>query len=179
VPTAVQKLISTDAGFTGAVWQTYQDTFDWTLPDTASRIATLLVYARFLDGNGVPLCGGSQVIDDIIYDPLPPTVTVSAAPVASAAQAGAAGREKISLSIVAADQDNGSGINGMQISLDGTFNEPDWQPFASSALIDVAPDQTISVRVRDGSGNISSVATVTIQGASNLTSGLFLPQITR
>jgi hypothetical protein len=179
VPNATQLMVGADAGFMGATWQPYQAAFDWTLPDTGNRIATLLVYARFLDGNGQPLCGGGQMIDDIIYDPLPPTLTVTAAPAASAAQAGVAGNEKITLSIVATDQDNGSGIAEMQISLDGAFNDPDWQPFAPSVRMDVAPNQTISVRVRDGGGNISPVATVAIQGEAKPAPGLFLPQITR
>ena len=82
-------MVGTDAGFTGASWQPYQTQFSGSLPDTGGRIATLLVYTRFSDANGTSLCGGSQISDDIIYDPVPPTVTVavSAAPVASAAAA--------------------------------------------------------------------------------------------
>jgi hypothetical protein len=183
VPDAAQFMVGTDAGFTGATWQPYQADFGWTLPDTGGRIATLLVYTRFSDASGTPLCGGSQISDDIIYDPVPPTVTVAVAS-AAATQSGDAASGVVSLSIDASDQENGSGVTGMQISLDGTFSEPEWQPFTPSIDIDTGDigagfGQTLYIRVQDGSGNISPVASVLIPGQAGADYGLFIPHISR
>jgi hypothetical protein len=148
------------------------------LPDTEGRIATLLVYARFVDANGSPLCGGSHLSDDILYDPVPPTVAVAVASEAAAASTTIHGTF-FSLQIQAADQENGSGVQDMQISLDGSFDDPAWQPFTPSVVVDAGNSPTLYVRVRDASGNVSEAASVTLPEQSGRNSGLFLPQITR
>jgi hypothetical protein len=174
-------LLSNDAGFVGATWQAYQSQFDWTLPDTGGRIATLLVYARFNNASGAPLCGGGQMGDDIIYDAVPPTVSVSLAST-SATAADTAGEPNTTiadLAILANDQDNGSGVERMQISPDGTFDDPTWQPFNTAITVDAKPGETIYVRVQDGSGNISPAASVTIPGLIVTPPNMFIPFVSR
>jgi hypothetical protein len=179
VPDATQMLISTDAGFTGATWQPYQTAFNWTLPDTAGRIATLLVYVRFSDAYNTLLCG-SQISDDIVYDAVPPTVTVALDGVALAAgQDGVQSESRFGLSIVADDQENGSGVEQMQISLDETYSDATWQPFSPTVLVNAEPGRTIYVRVQDGSGNISPTASVTIQLPADFATELFIPRVSR
>jgi hypothetical protein len=46
-------------------------------------------------------------------------------------------------------------------------------------VIEAKGSQVIYVRVIDGSGNISEVATVEIPGQATPANGLYLPQITR
>ena len=73
---ATEILLSNDGGFVNTTWQPYTTHISWTLSDPGQRISTLLVYARFRNANG-PLCNGSTLIDDIIYDSLVPQVTMS------------------------------------------------------------------------------------------------------
>lgn len=161
VNNGAQMMISNDAGFTGATWQTYQSEFDWLLRDTDGRIATLVVYMRVADGVQTPLCGSGHVSDDIIYDPVAPTVAVA---LGTAAQAAAAPQttHAVTLHIAAEDQENGSGVAQMQVSLDPSFVGEAWQPFTTVAAVDAAPGQTIHVRVQDGAGNTSTAAAVTV-----------------
>ena len=179
VPDATQMMISHDAGFAGATWQPYQTLLDWTLPDTAGRIATLLVYIRFSDANNTLLCG-SQISDDIVYDPVPPTVTVVLDGSALAAQQeGVQNESRFGISVVASDQENGSGVEQMQISLDETFSDATWQPFSPTVLVNAEPGRSIYVRVQDGSGNISSTASVTTQTPADFATELFIPRVLR
>lgn len=175
VPDATQMLISSDAGFAGASWQAYQNEFDWTLPDTGGRIATLIVYVRFSDATNTLLCG-SQMGDDIIYDPVPPSVTAA---LSSVAAAGNASATAFDISLVANDQENGSGVERMQISLDETFSDPTWQPYSPSITVNAQPGQTIYIRVQDGTGNISPAAILTIPGSPDQSPAIFIPLITR
>jgi hypothetical protein len=181
VPNAAQVMVATDAGFTGATWQPYQEQLTWTLPDTGGRIATLLVYARFVDASGAPLCGGAQLSDDIIFDPVPPTLSVAVSSMAAASAAGVEDNAAatVNLSILAADQENGSGVEEMQISPDEEFSDPAWQPYTPSVDVDAQSAQMLYIRVRDGSGNISEAVQVTIPAQASPANGLFLPQITR
>jgi hypothetical protein len=203
MPNATQMLVSADAGFTGTQWQPYQPHFDATLPDTGNRIATLLVYVRFSDSTGSVLCGGGQVSDDIIYDPLAPTVSVTlssisaasgspvtndgasvesasdeSASVESASDENSAPVVQASLSINAADQENGSGVEWMQVSPDIEFSDPTWQQYNPAPTVTGNPGQTFYIRVQDGSGNISESVSITLlEEAGDATNALFLPAI--
>jgi hypothetical protein len=154
-----QMMVSNNAGFEGAAWQPYQNPVDWVLLDTGGQIASLNVYARFVDAHGTALCGGSDSSDDINYDPVSPTVSVT---LAFAGQDGRQVGGPVVLEVAAADQDNGSGVEGMQISVDAEFSESAWRPYSSSVEIEAQPGQTVYVRVQDGSGNISTPAVVTV-----------------
>ena len=143
--TAQQLKLSNDGGFVGSNWQSYQTANAWTLDDLGTRIATLLVYARFRGTGNQPLCSDLAISDDIVYDPLPPTLH-SAQPKGTV------------LTIAAQDQADGSGLNEMQISGRPDFADVDWQPFSTSTA---RPDHAnIFIRVRDAAGNISNVIRV-------------------
>jgi hypothetical protein len=179
VANATQMMVGTDAGFTGAIWQPYQPQFNWTLRDTGGRIATLLVYARFSDAGGAPLCSGAQLIDDVIYDPVPPSLSVAMNTTTAAAQPSEAHGATVVLNIAANDQENGSGVAAMEISPDESFSESTWQPFSIAPMVEAEAGQTLYVRVMDGTGNVSPVVTVTVPGAVEPPSGVYLPSITR
>jgi hypothetical protein len=177
-------LVSNDAGFGGSIWQPYQANFDWALRDMDGRIATLVVYAHFRDSSGADLCGGGQVSDDIILDQLPPTVSVSLAEIAVAAAdgSGSPAASQVTLDIIADDQENGSGVERMQINLDGDPNDVTWQPYQSTVIVPAMPSQTVFVRTQDMTGNISEMASVTIPdagpGLDPTARPVFLPLIT-
>ena len=158
VPGAVEMQISNDGGLTSAEWETYRANANWLLSDAGNRIATLSVYAQFRDATGGLLCAGSVASDDIIYDPLPPTVAIvrrqtSAVNSAEDEQA----RFAVVLSINANDQVGGSGVAEMQIGTDATFAGAVWQPYVPSATLTIAGNQPVYVRVRDGVGNLSNI----------------------
>lgn len=156
VQNATHMLVSNDGGFTGAQWQPYQSQFTWTLNDPGSRIATLLAYAKFRDSTGNVLCG-SNLIDDIIYDPIAPTVSAALAP--STSSNTTVTSTTLNLKLTAVDQEGGSGVTDMQLSTDGSFNGAEWQPFNSLTSINTTSNDTVYIRVKDSVGNVSETAT--------------------
>jgi PA14 domain. len=127
VPGATQMMLSNDGGFAGASWQPYQSTVNWTLSDPGNRIATLVIYSRFRDASGKELCGGN-LIDDIVYDPLPPTLNVRVVQLGTQAlqTESTLAANTLTLQLVALDQQGGSGVADMQISTDKTFANAAW-----------------------------------------------------
>jgi PKD repeat protein len=182
MPGATEILVSNDAGFTGAAWQAYASDVSWTLSDAGERIVTLLVYARFRDASQAVLCGvggGGTVLDDIIYDPLPPAATVTATQVVSTAVTAGwvrAGNTVVTVAISAFDQAGGSGVAQMQVSGHPQFLGARWVPFNATAQVVNPLGPFVYVRVRDGVGNVSAPAIALVPGA---TLYLFLPVLSR
>jgi hypothetical protein len=180
VPGATEMQLSNDGGFGETTWQPYQPSVAWELRDPRYRIATLVVYARFRDADGYRLCGGANLSDDIIIDPLPPTVAVAIADVGRTAAAGDAASQpsrSIRLRITATDQDNGSGVEQMQISTEPTFSGASWQPYSATTETSANPGETIYVRVNDGVGNVSEPAQVVVPAPGDLQPQLYLPLV--
>jgi hypothetical protein len=142
VNTAQQLMLSNDGGFVGATWQSYMTSNAWTLENVGTRIATLVVYARARLGMNQPLCSDLAISDDIIYDPLAPSLTLAKP---NGAQ----------LNIAAQDQADGSGVTAMQVSGRPDFADVDWQAYAAS--VPLPNYANIYVRVRDAAGNVSNV----------------------
>ncbi len=164
---AREILLANDAGFTGAQWQPYSTAQNWTLSDPGQRIVTLLTYVRLRDANRGVLCSGLTLSDDIIYDPLPPEVTVAADNVLAAAdQQGPLAT--IPITILAHDQQGGSGVAEMQIVKTPSFQYAPWQPYQSNIRISATGSTTVYVRVRDGAGNLSATASVSVIGQERL-----------
>ena len=176
-PTVSEMLVSNDAGFGGAQWQPYHSALTWVITDPGDRIVTLLVYARFRDENGLVLCNGLSLSDDIIYDPLAPTI--NSVTIQSDLQDIFGMRfqynNTISLQLSAVDQQGGSGVADMQISTNANFHGAQWQPFSTTAQIIAQPNDKLYVRVRDGVGNISETVIVNVSGNNYI----FLPLIVR
>ncbi|MFN8492178.1 MAG: hypothetical protein U0350_31555 [Caldilineaceae bacterium] len=178
---AAQMLLSNDAGFSKAVWQTYQPVAPWTLNDVGTRIATLLLYVRVRNTAQQPLCAGVTLVDDIVYDPLPPKLAVQLAPMQQAAPLNnlspmLAHNADFTLQLEAADQVDGSGVTDMQISLNPQFADVEWQPFQPQVtLLNQPPTATVYVRVRDGAGNLSDVVTAELR----IPQRIYLPLVER
>jgi alpha-tubulin suppressor-like RCC1 family protein len=154
--TATLLLLSNDGSLIDGEWMPFSELRQWTFSDPGLRIATLLIYGRVRDVNGNALCGGASLIDDIIYDPLPPDLNITVLSVRSKRSAG-------TVILNAKDQAGGSGVSMMQVSNDPRFINSSWQPYRDS-LIWNSGDGTIYVRVRDGAGNISAIATASTVG---------------
>jgi hypothetical protein len=144
---ASQMQLSNDGAIAGAPWQTYQAAMPWALRDIGARIATLVVYARFRNASNTTLCSGLSVSDDIIYDPLAPTLSRVSA-------------QGLQFSVSADDQPGGSGVDMVQASANSDFGDAPWQPIEQSLSLPNTTG-TIYVRVRDGAGNVSNVMTLT------------------
>ncbi len=112
---------------------------DWTLSDPGQRIATMLVYVRFRDADGTLLCGSGNLLDDIIYDPLPPAVQVEVVQpeLNAAGTSPAAVTDEIGIRLTATDQPDGSGVTAMQIGTTNDFVDVPWQPFTEVVQVDV------------------------------------------
>jgi len=172
---AAQMLLANDAGFTGAPWRGYHSAVGWTINDPGDRIVTLLVYARLRDVANTPLCSGLTLSDDIFYDPLPPTVSASVQASLRSSEQQDGTNNTVTVLLSAADQVGGSGVTEMQVSTDSSYSGVRWQPFRTSLQVAALSGQTIHVRVRDGVGNVSDTAVISVGEQSSL----FLPMLTR
>ncbi len=172
---AAEILVSNDAGFAGAQWQPYHSAMPWTITDPGNRIVTLSTYVRLRNAAGNPLCYGLNLSDDVIYDPLAPTVSVTIIQSAQQAQLATQAGGPINVKLTATDQPGGSGVADMQLSTHADFSGAAWQPFSATASLVAQPGDTVYVRVRDGVGNTSGVAPTTLAGNYSV----FLPMITR
>jgi len=174
-PGAAEMLVSNDAGFTGAQWQPYHSALNWTITDPGNRIVTLLVYARLRDAGSNLLCSGLSLSDDIIYDPLAPSVISVTVQPSQGSMLKMQALSSITLQLSAADQQGGSGVADMQISTDANFTGARWQLFNTTAQVTAQPGDKVYVRVRDGVGNTSNAVSVIISGQRYI----FLPLIVR
>ncbi|MBA3533841.1 MAG: hypothetical protein H0T73_18135 [Ardenticatenales bacterium] len=172
---ASEMQLSNDGGFAGATWQPYQSQTSWIMEDPGARIATLVVYARFRNAQSQLLCGGGNFSDNIVYDPLPPTVNLS---IEQPAPLLTYNRGSVTVTVQASDQENGSGVADLQKSMNSNFVGATWQPFATSFVVDAGTENAIwYVRVRDHVGNVSSTASINVEGGTTTT--LFLPVLRR
>jgi streptogramin lyase len=165
VQNAVWMAISNDGGFSGAIWQPYRPSVPWTVRDPGARIATLLVYTRFQDAQGHVLCGGSTLSDDIIYDPLSPTVkiTLMGAEQRVEGQSQPHGVTRLTttrLLLTADDQVGGSGVAEMRLGFDQTFGDVVWQPFQPIIQVPVRSGHLIYMQARDQIGNVSAITSI-------------------
>jgi hypothetical protein len=166
---ATKALVSNDGGFASASLLTYTREVSWTLTDPGKRLATLLVYARAESSSG-PLCGNASLIDDIIYDPVPPALEIK--PIKTVTQTNSG---TITVTLNADDQEAGSGIAQIQVSKKSNFAGATWQRFTSQVQIAAQRGEQIFVRVSDNAGNISRTA-FTVVGSPER---LFLPMLAR
>jgi hypothetical protein len=160
-PDPVEVMLSNSDGFSGAAWQPYTRTVPWTLEAHGDSVQPRFVYARFRDSDGSV---HGTFFDDIIYDPnapegevvfdladLMPTMHLQS----GAQSLQVVGQDSVELFLSAAD--DSSGLTEMQVSLDPEFEGAAWEPYSAIVPVTFAEDgaQTVYVRVRDNSGNVS------------------------
>ncbi|MFZ4655801.1 MAG: hypothetical protein ACOYNY_02235 [Caldilineaceae bacterium] len=147
--------ISNDGRFPSTLaWIPYEERVQHQMNDPGKKVATLIVYAQFM--NGDRRCGTVQ--DDIVYDGVPSTIT-------------SAQLHNGMLYVTAADQENGSGVAEIQISPQIEFNPDAWQPFSETLPINEALGRRLYLGVRDGVGNVSEPMLIQ--------DGVYLPLIIR
>jgi outer membrane protein assembly factor BamB len=176
--TATEMQVSNDGGFAGATWQPFRVNLSWTLGDPGVRIASLFVYVRFRNANGL-LCNGNNLIDDVVYDPLPPKVLgvvvrndqSDHSLFATVSQEA----EGVRLRIIATDQLGGSEVDVMQISSRADFADSVWEPYMTEKSIAMQANAKLYVRVRDGAENVSESVVV----SSSDMRFVFLPVVTK
>ena len=74
-PRAVEMKIANDSAFASADWEAYTGRKDWTLAVDGKTVAPRFVYVLFKDRDGTV---HGTYIDDIIYDPNPPSGNLAA-----------------------------------------------------------------------------------------------------
>jgi hypothetical protein len=73
-PRAQEMILSNDGGFAGAQWESYTESKPWVITTYGQYVLPRFVYAAFKDADGTI---HSTYFDDIIYDPTPPSGTIS------------------------------------------------------------------------------------------------------
>jgi hypothetical protein len=133
----------------------------WTLEVHGDSVQPRFVYARFRDSDGAV---HGTFFDDIIYDPNAPEGEVAfdladlmpTTHLQSGTQSlHVVGQDGVELFLSAAD--DSSGLTEMQVSLNPEFEGATWEPYSAIVPVTLAEDgaQTVYVRVRDNSGNVS------------------------
>ncbi len=74
-PRAVEMIIASESSFTASTWEAYSASKAWTLPVDGKTVASRFVYVLFKDRDGTV---HGTYIDDIIYDPNPPSGALAA-----------------------------------------------------------------------------------------------------
>lgn len=175
-PNAAAVQLSNDGGFTGAQWQPYANELTWTLSNPGQKIVTLLIYARFRDAASRPLCGNTASSDDIIYDPLPPTVRIeSFTPTAFTTGVNRSADTIGTLTLAAEDQAGGSGVAAMRVGDQADLSTRPWVPFTAATQVNNLASKTIFVEVRDAVGNRSATVSWQLDSATSI----YLPLISR
>jgi hypothetical protein len=183
-PRAQEMMLSNDGGFPGAPWEPYAESKPWVITTYGQYVLPRFVYAAFKDADGTI---HSTYFDDIIYDPTPPSGTISVGDSVQASGASAlvfhASRftpyvsrlgdtvlpQPIALlsaqdgtvDIYVNAQDDNSGLADMQISASADFSGTTWEPY--SALRPWTPSggdgiKTVYARFRDSASNTSTPA---------------------
>ena len=144
----------TNSGGTASAWEPFATTKAWTL---SGGPGTKTVYVQFKDKAGNisdadPVKAGAQSYkDDIVYDPIPPTGTISISGGGTSTTTLA-----VTLNLTAADT-VGSGLDAMRLVNSGG-TPSDWEPFQATkpwTLPGGAGTKTVYVQFRDKAGNIS------------------------
>ena len=188
-PDPVEVMLSNAPGFSGATWQPYTQTVSWTLAISGPSVQSRFIYARFRDSTGAV---HGDFIDDIIYDPNVPAGEAVFDPAdmlpgmvlqGSAQALQVVSEDSTELFISAAD--DSSGLAEMQVSLASDFAGAAWGPYSAIVPVTFTEDgeQTVYVRIRDHSGNVSEpssdsliVDTTPPIGAASVVEGVVGPR---
>jgi hypothetical protein len=166
--------LSNDGGFANAGWQLFESRPEWELIPYGSYAIPRTVYVRVRNMDGTE---STVYSDEIIYDPVPPTGTLSIQSVTN---------NSVHVNLSAQDPDNLSGVAFMRVGLTPNLSQVAWQPYASSRTLPrngTAPENVRAyAQFRDGAGNVSTVVCATADGttcAGGQQTYLWLPFVQR
>jgi hypothetical protein len=151
-----QMRLSYDNSFPGANWRLFDSRPEWELTPYGDHTLPYTVYVRVrgMDGNE------STYQDDIIYDPVPPTGTLSIQSVTS---------NSVQVNLSADDDSSNDSAVDMRVALTSNLSQVAWQPYASSRTLPrngTAPENVRAyAQFRDGAGNVSSVVCAAASGS--------------
>ncbi len=149
--------LSNDGGFANAAWQLFESRPDWELIPYGSYAIPRTVYVRVRNIDGTE---STVYSDEIIYDPVPPTGTLSIQSVTS---------NSVNVNLSANDPDNLSGVAFMRVALTSNLSQVAWQPYASLRTLPrngTAPENVRAyAQFRDGAGNVSTVVCAAANGS--------------
>jgi hypothetical protein len=149
--------LSNDGGFAGTGWQLFESRPTWNIIPYGSYAIPRTVYVRVRNIDGTE---STVYSDDIIYDPVPPTGTLSIQSVTSSS---------VNVNLRASDPDNLSGVAAMRVALTSNLSQVAWQPYASSRTLPrngTAPENVRAyAQFRDGAGNVSTVVCAAASGS--------------
>ncbi|PDW01145.1 M23 family metallopeptidase [Candidatus Viridilinea mediisalina] len=175
-PTASEIRLGFQTDLSGVAWQALADELPVQL-EPASSVVTRTIYAQLRNAEGELLCFGSSLSDEITLDPLAPT-----------GQASFEGDDVDGywIEVVAEDQVNGSGVEGM-IVLPADADEPIgdtpdadsllWQPYINRT--EVIPAPRYHIWLRDGAGNVSEALSIEGTDWQSAQYMVYLPMIQR
>jgi hypothetical protein len=175
-------IVSNDGGFAGAAWEPFRSSRSWTITSYGQTPLPRTVYVKFLSGGSI----SGLYQDDIIFDPNPPTGSLSITGTlitrsgilteksfASNRLAASTiylpilsnnnfpGYTQVSLHLSA--QDDLSGVAEMIVGLDPDFTAASWEPYVEWKD-DWLPEKggtTLYACFRDRAGNLSTVVSDT------------------
>lgn len=169
-------LIDNTGGFENSDWQSFRSPVTWQLQNAIDEIVTRIVYARFRDENNLPLCSGLSIFDDIVYDPLPPTIQLAIEPLNTVVHnPNRSQTRQFQLHVYATDQPGGSGVTEMQVGYQIDLAGVPWQSYQNSITVSSENGDIVYVRVRDLAGNVSTIHSVSL----TLPYTLYLPSVQR
>jgi len=146
---------------------------DWPLVTYGNLVLPRTVYAMFRDGKGQQY---GPVQDEIIYDPVPPSVGgVEIIPQTALATRVGQGQAVI---VRVTASDGNSGVTSVQIDHDegfGQFSEFAFRGPATDIPWTLQPSGLVYVRVVDRAGNFSEV----VSGFDSVKTRIFLPVVVR
>lgn len=141
-PNIAQVRLSNDGAYINQGWQPYQSTIPWTITTYGDYAMPRLVYAWIMDQEG-NIQG--PLIDDIVYDPTPPTGSVMISANSSSSL----------LTIVG--EDNLSGVQSMRLSANSDLSSSTgWIPFVTEYEWHI-PESDVYMQLVDQAGNVSAI----------------------
>jgi hypothetical protein len=142
-PGAITEMrLSNDGGYSNDGWQVHQESVPWAIDPYGDYVVPRTVYVWFKDDQAQVY--GAHT-DDIIYDPVPPTGTLSIQ-----------SRDGTQVTLALDAADDNSGVAEMRVGGSEDLSGDAWQPFATRATLTL-PGDVAYAQFRDHAGNASSV----------------------
>jgi len=150
---AKEVMISEDNSFTGATWETYSNSKEYTLSNTTEGTKTIYVkmrdYAHY---------EGEVLSSSLTYDKTSPNGSVTF-------NSGDEITNNLEATLTLSASDSLSGVTSMMVSNSSSFSGSTWESYSTSKDWTLSTGdgiKTVYVKFKDAAGNISTIYTDTI-----------------